>query len=77
VDEAALVAALHSGHLAGAGLDVFEDEPLVHPDLLTMPQVVLTPHLAGGTTASRFQARHLCAQNIAAVLQGRPPLTPV
>lgn len=77
VDEAALVAALHSGHLAGAGLDVFEDEPRVHADLLTMPQVVLTPHLGGGTTDSRFQARHLCAQNIAAVLQGRPPLTPV
>lgn len=77
VVEAALVDALRSSHLAGAGLDVFEDEPRVHPDLLTMPQVVLTPHLGGGTTDSRFQARHLCAQNIAAVLQGRPPLTAV
>jgi glyoxylate reductase len=77
VDEAALVTALQSGHLSGAGLDVFEDEPRVHPALLTMSQVVLAPHLGGGTKESRFQARLLCAQNIAAVLQGQPPLTPV
>lgn len=77
VDEAALVAALASGHLAGAGLDVFEDEPRVHPALLAMRQVVLTPHLGGGTHESRRQSRLLSIQNVAAVLQGRPPLTPV
>lgn len=77
VDEAALVAALHSGHLAGAGLDVFENEPKVHPDLLTMDNVVLSPHVGGGTHESRHEARLLCAENIAAVLRGERPLTPV
>lgn len=77
VDEGALVAALQSQHLAGAALDVFEDEPRVHPALLRMPQVVLEPHLGGGTRESRLQARQLCAANVAAVLTGRPALTPV
>jgi glyoxylate reductase len=77
VDEAALVDALRRGTLAAAGLDVFEHEPRVHPELLAMPNVVLTPHLGGGTREARREARLLCAANIAAVLQGRPPLTPV
>jgi glyoxylate reductase len=77
VDEAALVAALKSGHLAGAGLDVFENEPRVNPELLTMNQVVLSPHLGGGTVESRHQARLLCVKNVAAILRGLPPLTPV
>lgn len=77
VDEQALVDALQSRHLAGAGLDVFEDEPRVHPALLTMDNVVLTPHLGGGTVESRAAARTLCARNVAAVLQGQTPLTPV
>jgi glyoxylate reductase len=76
-DEAALVSALESGHLWGAGLDVFENEPAVHPALLTMKQVVLTPHLGGGTFESRRAARQYAAANVAAVLQGRPPLSPV
>ena len=77
VHEQALVDALQSGHLAGAGLDVFEDEPRVHPALLEMDNVVLTPHLGGGTVESRTAARTLCTQNVAAVLQGQTPLTPV
>ncbi|MBZ0297846.1 MAG: D-glycerate dehydrogenase [Anaerolineae bacterium] len=77
VDEAALVDVLQSGHLAGAGLDVFEREPEVHPALFTMDNVVLAPHIGGGTTQSRYEARHLCARNVAAVLQGERPLTPV
>ncbi|MEN9402723.1 MAG: hypothetical protein RL091_1426 [Verrucomicrobiota bacterium] len=74
VDEAALVAALQSGHLAGAGLDVFENEPQVHPGLLGRNDVVLTPHIAGGTRESRHNARHFCAENVARVLSGRPPV---
>jgi glyoxylate reductase len=77
VDEAALVAALQSGHLAGAGLDVFEHEPQVHPALLDMDNVVLSPHIGGGTIESRRAARHLCAENVAAVLRNQRPLTPV
>ena len=75
--EEAVVAALRSGQLAGAALDVFEFEPRAHPALLEMPNVVLTPHIGGGTDESRAQARRLCAENIAAVLRGQPPLTPV
>ena len=77
VDETALVESLRSGQIAGAALDVFEMEPVVHPELQGMDQVLLTPHIAGGTQESKFQARTLCAQNIALVLQGELPVTPV
>lgn len=74
IEEAALVRALQSGHLAGAALDVFENEPAVHPALLTMPNVVLTPHIAGGTRESRHNARYFCVENVARVLSGQSPL---
>ena len=77
VHEAALVDALEAGRLAGAALDVFEFEPEPLPALLEMPNVLLTPHIGGGTLESRRQARRLCARNIAAVLRGERPLTPV
>ncbi len=77
VQEQALVEALQAGRLAGAALDVFEFEPQVHAALLQMPNVCLTPHIGGGTRESRRAARRLCAENIAAVLQGKRPLTPV
>ncbi len=77
VEEGALVEALQSGQLAGAGLDVFEREPEMHPALLGMEQVVLSPHIAGGTHESRFAARYSCAENVALVLRGKAPKTPV
>lgn len=77
VDETALVAALESGKLGGAGLDVFEAEPVVAPALLTMENVVLTPHLGGSTREDRRGGRLEAAENVARVLRGEAPLTPV
>ena len=77
VDESALVEALRSGHLAGAALDVFDNEPDVHPALLTMRNVVLAPHIGGGTQESRHQARCHCVNDVARVLTGQRPLNPL
>lgn len=77
MDEASLVAALQNGRLRGAGLDVFENEPQVNPALLTMKNVVITPHIGGGTGESREATRRLCCENVAMVLKGNRPLTPV
>ncbi|HYX85630.1 MAG TPA: D-glycerate dehydrogenase [Gaiellales bacterium] len=77
VDEAALVDALRSGTIAGAGLDVFEHEPDVHPGLLGLENVVLIPHLGSATIETRTAMAVLAARNAVAVLAGEPPPTPV
>ena len=77
VDEQALVDALKGGRLAGACLDVFENEPAVHPDLRDLPNVVLAPHIGGSTVESRRDARLLACDNILRVLAGQAPITPV
>jgi glyoxylate reductase len=77
VDEAALVAALESGRLGGAGLDVYEREPLVHPGLLGREDVVLLPHLGSATRETREVMADLAVDNVLAVLAGERAITPV
>jgi len=77
VDEAALAWALREGLIAGAALDVYEQEPRVHPDLLGLEHVVLAPHLGSATVETRTAMADLAARNVLAVLSGLPPLTPV
>jgi glyoxylate reductase len=77
VDEAALAAALRDGVIAGAGLDVFEREPEVHPDLVGLENVVLIPHLGSATVETRTAMAELAAANAIAVLTGREPPTRV
>jgi glyoxylate reductase len=74
VDEAALVDALNARKLAGAGLDVYEREPAVHPGLIQLPNVVLAPHIASATVRTRSEMSAMAARNMAtAVRGGRPP----
>jgi lactate dehydrogenase-like 2-hydroxyacid dehydrogenase len=77
VDEAALARALKEGVIAGAGIDVFEHEPQVHPELLQCANAVLAPHIATATVATRTRMSMMAAENAVAVLEGRPPLNPV
>lgn len=77
VDEAALAQALTEGWIAGAGLDVFEEEPKVHPSLLGLPNVVLAPHIGSGSSDTRLHMANLAVDNCLAVLEGRTPPTPV
>lgn len=72
VDEAALVQALQEHRLAGAGLDVYEKEPELHPGLRELPQVVLLPHLGSATTETRIKMGLMCVENVRAVLEGKP-----
>lgn len=77
VDEAALVAALRVGSIGGAGLDVFENEPAVHPGLVDRDDVVLLPHVGSATAETRAAMATLALENCFAVLTGNPPPTPV
>jgi glyoxylate reductase len=77
IDEAALAWALEQRLIAGAALDVYEQEPTIHPDLFEHENVLLIPHLGSGTSETRTAMADLAVANVAAVLGGRPPLTPV
>jgi glyoxylate/hydroxypyruvate/2-ketogluconate reductase len=77
VDDAALAEALRERRIAAAGLDVFEGEPSVHPGLLGVPNVVLTPHIASATVATRRAMARLAADNLIAALTGGTPPTPI
>ncbi|MCO5106541.1 MAG: D-glycerate dehydrogenase [Burkholderiaceae bacterium] len=77
VDDAALVVALRAGRIAGAGLDVFENEPALDPGLLTVPNVVLTPHVGSATRSSRVGMAMLAAENLVAFATGAALPTPV
>ena len=77
VDEEALVAALRDGQIAGAGLDVYEHEPDVHPGLLELENVVLLPHIGSATVETRAAMGELAARNAIAIARGEAPETPV
>jgi glyoxylate reductase len=77
VDEVALARALRERRIAGAGLDVFENEPTVHADLLDLENAVLLPHIGSATVETRTAMAQLAVDNCLAVLQGRRPPTPV
>ncbi len=73
VDEVALAAALREGRLFGAGLDVYSEEPAVHPDLLAAPNLVLLPHVGSATVETRTAMAALAAEGVRAVLAGETP----
>jgi glyoxylate/hydroxypyruvate/2-ketogluconate reductase len=77
VDDAALAQALRDKRIAAAGLDVFEGEPKVHPDLLTVPNVVLTPHIASATVQTRLAMANLAAENLIGHLVHGKAVTPL
>ncbi len=77
VDDVALAAALRDKRIAAAGLDVYEGEPKVHPDLLTVPNVVLTPHIASATVPTRMAMANLAADNLIGFLVHGKAVTPL
>jgi len=77
VEETALVRALQEGWIAGAELDVFKKEPKVHPGLLALTNVVMAPHIGSASLDTRIAMATLAVRNCLAVLDGKPPITPV
>ena len=77
IREEALAKALELGHLAAAGLDVYADEPTIHPRLLAAPRTVLLPHIGSATEETRRKMATIAIANVQSVLSGKPPLTPV
>ena len=77
IREEALAMALERGHLAAAGLDVYADEPTIHPRLLAAPRTVLLPHIGSATEETRRKMATIAIANVQSVLSGKPPLTPV
>jgi len=77
IREEALAMALERGHLGAAGLDVYTDEPTIHPRLLAAPRTVLLPHIGSATEETRRRMAAIALANVQAVLGGKPPLTPV
>ncbi len=77
VREEALALALERGQLGAAGLDVYTDEPKIHPRLLAAPRTVLLPHIGSATAETRRKMASIAIANVQAVLNGKPPLTPV
>lgn len=73
IDEKALAGALHNGKIGGAGLDVFENEPRVEPDLLTAPNCTFLPHIGSATITTRRRMAMMSAENLLAVLNGKTP----
>ena len=77
IDEAALVRALHTGSIGGAGLDVFQGEPDIHPDILTAPNTVLLPHLGSATVETRTEMGLKVVANARAFFAGESLIDPV
>jgi len=77
IREEALALALEEGRLGAAGLDVYADEPHIHPRLVAAPRIVLMPHIGSATPETRREMARIAVANVQAVLGGGPPLTPV
>jgi lactate dehydrogenase-like 2-hydroxyacid dehydrogenase len=77
IREEALAVALEEGRLGAAGLDVYAEEPAIHPRLRAAPRTVLLPHLGSATGDTRRKMAAIALANVQAVLRGEPPLTPV